>query len=168
MIEKNKPTDNFLGCNAILRKHAEKFKYSFDSNDQDFVEAGQNFTQNLVEIILLSQRSNGQPLQGLIGEKFEGLDFRKCVGNGYYAKDTEFRSCYLNCGFFSQTTPFMGAVYLKFIDFNGKHNKYLASISEYGYFSIIDFETGMVLFSKEYKGYHNDDVIYWAEYKKYC
>jgi len=116
---------------------------------------------------MLSQRANGQSIQGIVGETFDGLDFRKCVGKGYYVENTRFDSCYINSGFFSQTAPFLGAVYLKFIAFDSNPNKYLAFISEYGYFTIIDFDTGVVVLRKRYKGMHNNDVIYSTEYKNY-
>ena len=156
-----------MNYDSILRKHADKFMYSYKSDESYIVEAGQNFTLNLIDILAISKRKSGQHRGQISDESFTGLDFRKCAGKGYYLTNTNFDSCFINCGFLSQKVTIMGAHDLKFIPFGGKNDKYIASISKYGYFTISDFETGVVMLSRELNGYHNEDIIYTTVYEEY-
>jgi len=50
MVANEMMIDNALGCNDILRKHAIKFKESYNNPNKVIADAGQNFTQNLIGI----------------------------------------------------------------------------------------------------------------------
>gem|GEM_PF-6028778 len=123
---------------------------------------------NIMKIITYSKRYLPATERGLSNESFSKIDFRQCSGFGYTLTNSSFEFCHINSEFFAQSAWITGATDFKFIPFGDDKNKFLAFISEYGDFQIIEYATGVLQFSRKVGwGFHEHDVIHTANYKNY-
>jgi WD40 repeat protein len=159
-------------------KHLHNFleKYKNDNS----IEA-QTAVHNIMKILHFSKRYMPLEEQGLSYEHFSKLDLRRCSGMGYTLTNTVFDSCFINSEFFAQSAWLTGASDINFIPFEEQYkddngdtklktnsNKFLAYISEYGDFQIVEYQTAVLRFSRKVGwGFHDSDVINTTPYKGY-